>query len=751
MYRVTARYEFEEYRLHEMFSDEYVLISPVLTEKVGKAGSFKFDIPINHPSYRSVLPFQTYVTIYKDEIEYWHGRVIDAEEDFYRTKSVTCEGELGFLNDSIIPVYQFSGNIPEYIDSILLMHNSQVEEEKKIYRGDVEVTDPNGYLTRANQNYPDTLSELANKLINTYGGYFRTRRVNGKIYIDYLYEYGELNQQQLRIEENILDYSCKFGGDFCTRLIPLGAKQEDTGEEDPQRITISSVNGGVIYVDNAELVARYGIIVGTKTWDDVTDPVHLKLKGQSYINSQEFPQKLELTAVDLSNINIDIEALRIGCMTTVISPFHELSAAYFLSGKTSHLDAPEEDSVSLGAEIDTFTGKTAKRQQDTENQISEVEQEARESIVNIGKTITGTKGGYVVLDTFDDSGKLVDPWQLLIMDRPDKTQAVNVIRMNQGGIAFSTSGYNGVYRNAWTIDGHLVADFITVGTMLADRIRGGTLELGGISNQNGVLKMLDAIGTLIGIWDNAGLKLITNTQSIVFKTRDAQGRDWASIMISEPDAGKQVGAKLIMDRLVFSQDLDADIKGDEYTAYSEGGLEKQYLSDTGRKRSSSYGIDINCEYGDFREDVYIGGALQVSGGKSRVVDTRDYGIVHLSAYETASPMFGDVGSGTIGADGLCYVTLDSIFAETVNVGCEYQVFLQAYGPGSIYVSDRTPAFFIVTGQPGQRFGWEIKAKQKGYEQNRLDCRRDRLKARDSVDYAAEGVEYYKKYMEGLIL
>ncbi|ERI75937.1 hypothetical protein CLOSYM_02926, partial [[Clostridium] symbiosum ATCC 14940] len=77
MYRVTAQYEFEEYSLHEMFSDEYVLISPVLTEKVGKAGSFKFDIPINHPSYRSVLPFQTYITIYKDDIEYWHGRVID--------------------------------------------------------------------------------------------------------------------------------------------------------------------------------------------------------------------------------------------------------------------------------------------------------------------------------------------------------------------------------------------------------------------------------------------------------------------------------------------------------------------------------------------------------------------------------------------------------------------------------------------------------------------------------------------------
>lgn len=74
----------------------------------------------------------------------------------------------------------------------------------------------------------------------------------------------------------------------------------------------------------------------------------------------------------------------------------------------------------------TIHREDCKRQQDTENQISEVEQEARESIVNIGKTITGTREAYVVLNTFDDSGKLVDPWQLLIMDRPDKTQAVKV-------------------------------------------------------------------------------------------------------------------------------------------------------------------------------------------------------------------------------------------------------------------------------------------------------------------------------------
>ena len=52
-----------------------------------------------------------------------------------------------------------------------------------------------------------------------------------------------------------------------------------------------------------------------------------------------------------------------------------------------------------------------------------------------------------------------------------------MIRLNKNGIGFSTSGYNGVYRNAWTIDGNLIADFITSGTMYADRIKGGTLAL----------------------------------------------------------------------------------------------------------------------------------------------------------------------------------------------------------------------------------------------------------------------------------
>ena len=56
-----------------------------------------------------------------------------------------------------------------------------------------------------------------------------------------------------------------------------------------------------------------------------------------------------------------------------------------------------------------------------------------------------------------------------------------------------------------TIDGAIVANFITAGTMLADRIKGGTLELGGRDNGNGVAKVRDAAGNEIVRLDKGGV------------------------------------------------------------------------------------------------------------------------------------------------------------------------------------------------------------------------------------------------------
>lgn len=130
------------------------------------------------------------------------------------------------------------------------------------------------------------------------------------------------------------------------------------------------------------------------------------------------------------------------------------------------------------------------------------------------------------------------------------------------------------------------------------------------------------------------------------------------------------------------------------------------------KKTGKY-VRINPEYSTFI------GNLSVQGTKSRIVSTDDYSDRLLYCYETPSPLFGDIGEGEIGEDGKCYVWIDPIFAETIRLS-GYQVFLQSYSQSHPYVSERSSAFFVVCGEPGSMFGWEIKAKQDDFAEKRLD-------------------------------
>lgn len=85
--------------------------------------------------------------------------------------------------------------------------------------------------------------------------------------------------------------------------------------------------------------------------------------------------------------------------------------------------------------------------------------------------IQGGYGGHVVIGSNSDGW----PEEILIMDTEDRNTAVNVIRMNMGGIGFSSNGYNGPFQTAWTVDGHFYADWIDTGTLTANIIKLGTL------------------------------------------------------------------------------------------------------------------------------------------------------------------------------------------------------------------------------------------------------------------------------------
>jgi len=510
VYAIKGILDGKTFVLSEPYSEEQV-VTPVLKEIVGKSGTLEFDINLFHPNYEDVVMYKTYIRVERDGEEVWYGRVINISKDFYNTKTVICEGELGLLNDSIQASYGYSGTVRGYIDYILGNHNSQVEEEKRIYTGNIIVSDSNDYIHRENNSYTKTLEELDAKLPKLLGGYLKTRHENGVIFLDYLWNYGDDNTQIISVDENLIDYeSSENNNEFYTRLIPTGAKVNEVA------ITIKTVNGGVDYIENPALIERYGVIVGTKSWDDVTLPENLLRKARKEILSKELPNSFKLSAVDLSHIDNSKSPIKVGRNTKVISPFHKLETMYFVTEKESHLDEPERDVFTFGMRQSTYTAKVSDTALALEQNIT---REIKDTALTINnklddglKTITGVKGGAVVLDTFNENGDLVQPWRILVMDTANKTQAVNVIQINQNGIGFSRNGINGEYLNAWTIDGHLRAEFIDVGTMLADRIRGGTLEVGGDgTGRDGQILVKSTINEVLCVIDKNGISVNKGT------------------------------------------------------------------------------------------------------------------------------------------------------------------------------------------------------------------------------------------------
>ena len=111
------------------------------------------------------------------------------------------------------------------------------------------------------------------------------------------------------------------------------------------------------------------------------------------------------------------------------------------------------------------------------------------------------------------------------------------------------------------------------------------------------------------------------------------------------------------------------------------------------------------------------GTLAVSGTKNRIVEVGK-GYLSLNAYETAECYFGDIGEGVIGENGEVEIAVDEDFKKTIDLSVPYQVFITKYGDGDCWV-ERKEESFIVHGTPNMKFGWELKAKQKGYTEDRL--------------------------------
>ena len=419
-------------------------------------------------------------------------------------------------------------------------------------------------------------------------------------------------------------------------------------------------------------------------------------------------------------------------------------------------------------------------------EIQKEKTDREQAIEELTNRINNSSGTFTTIETQPDGSNIY-----YLHNKPQLADSDIIWKMTAEAWGVSTDGGK-TYNAGMTVDGDTIvrilsavginADWINAGDMSADRIRGGTLILGGQSNGNSILRIQSPSGQQIGYIDNTGVHFnqgtfsgslsaatgtfagvlqaatgsFNGTVSVGGENNDGEiliynssgtliGRWSSNGLMSKGnyfainDDGKTYASVFHCTRLCLAPTPTNDIldvntvKSNYSTAISMGA----YASGTG---ISGNALTIGSARSGDPKEIYnitigknnvtnlirlygsttINDDLRVTGEKNRIVKTEWYGKRLMYSYEVTSPIFGDIGTAKTDKNGECVISIDDIFYETINAGIEYQVFIQKEGQGDVWVSKKEESYFVVKGSPDLKFSWEIKAKQKNYEYKRTE-------------------------------
>ena len=250
-------------------------------------------------------------------------------------------------------------------------------------------------------------------------------------------------------------------------------------------VTIESVNDGKMYIESPEAIALYGRVERVVSWDEVSDEVELLALAQLYLTDLQFENMvIQLTAVDLHYLTDDVAAFNYLDSVRCVSEPHNMDRYFPITKIEIPLDDVANTKFTLGVISEkSLTGESNRVRSDLIDRIAAVPtrksllQDAKDNATAIMKM---ANNGFVT--TVVENGVTKEH---IIADHPDYLKARRLWRWNINGLGYSKTGYDGEYGLAMTMDGAIVADYITTGTLNADRIRAGFLtDLQGLNFWN---------------------------------------------------------------------------------------------------------------------------------------------------------------------------------------------------------------------------------------------------------------------------
>ena len=492
-------------------SEDACIYDTELNEDVGQAGEFKFKVPSNNPLY-SELAQGSLITIYRDKVEYWRGEIKEISYDFAKVADVYCIEDLTWLNEEYLaPASVTTDTYSQRLLTAISAYNANRPADRQFTAGYITNVTNTDFCNWTTEYEQSILDQLRNCICNASSpqGLIRVRRVTsgGTVtrYIDIvrLADYGIQATQPIEYGYNLLDYVKESDFNNLVNVLTPYGDETDTPIYDEYNARLQGTT-----ITDATSIGIYGRHAKDVVFDGVSSLASLNSLAQSYLTRYSQPQlTMEVQAVDLAGIE-NVDAISIGDSVRIIAQPFAVDQWLYLTEISRDIQNIDKNKITLSGNVQT--GRTLTSQtQGTQEAIKKIP--SKSSILEAAKKnaleiLNGTEGGYVTFETNADD----QITELRIANNLDINQATKCWKWNLGGLGYmsrDTASDPWAVVTAATMDGEIVADFITTGTMLADRILGGTLKLGGYNNENGIAEVYDSDNVAIVRLDGQGVYL----------------------------------------------------------------------------------------------------------------------------------------------------------------------------------------------------------------------------------------------------
>ena len=356
-------------------ADQYHVLSATLELEKFKAGKLTFTIPVSNPAAsmdsRQIIPWLDDVIVYRDGTEIFRGRPIAQNCDFNNSLTYTCEGALGYLNDTIIPeFYSYDKTMVQLIRDVLNTHNTNIgnREKRRIYAGNIIARDPSqegggqvAVVAHEEPDYKTTFEVLEELTMNKQSLWrpnptikLRYDKNQHRIFFDCNHNAPKkIATQNIEFGENLLDLSFDIDyGELYTAIVPIGPTHENWGG---RKANVTSVNGGSIYVKRDSAVNVFGLSAKVIDYSNdnrfsPADPTNLNDVANELLNlarndlatAWDHPVKqFSIKAVDLATIDSSKEYFEIGDFIKVHSHAHYVLDWYELTAMSIDFLSPE--------------------------------------------------------------------------------------------------------------------------------------------------------------------------------------------------------------------------------------------------------------------------------------------------------------------------------------------------------------------------------------------------------------------------